>query len=181
MTASHQPTVADIRNVDLPRLLAINEANVPEVGPVDESRLRRLVELSTVALVVDVDDIVAGFCLVLPLGTDYDSLNYRWFGDRYDHVMYLDRVAFDARFQRRGLGTLLYAEVERRVAQAGATGVTLEVNADPPNPPSLAFHAGRGYVEVGRQATPYGTEVSMMHKELGHPISEPRNLRPVSR
>ncbi|MDX2382131.1 MAG: GNAT family N-acetyltransferase [Acidimicrobiia bacterium] len=183
MTGPSQPTVLEMRDADLPRLLAINEANVPEVGSVDEDRLRRLVELSAVALIVDVADMLAGFCLVLPLGTDYDSLNYRWFDDRHDDVMYVDRVAIDARFRRRGLGTLLYDEVERRVAQAGATGLTLEVNIDPPNPPSLAFHAGRGYLEVGRQATPYGIEVSMMHKDLGlaPPDPEIRTQVPAER
>jgi predicted GNAT superfamily acetyltransferase len=161
-----EPIIRDICNDDLPALHAINEANVPEVGQVDEARLRALIDMSSVDLTVEVDGQVAGFCLVLPLGTGYDSVNYRWFTARYEDVMYLDRVAFDARFRRRGLGTLLYDEVERRVAASGTRGLALEVNVEPPNPPSLAFHGGRGYLEVGRQHTPYGTEVSMMHKPL---------------
>jgi len=43
--------------------------------------------------------------------------------------------------------------------------MTLEVNVDPPNPPSLAFHSGRGYVEVGRGG-PADHVVSLMAKEL---------------
>ncbi len=41
----------------------------------------------------------------------------------------------------------------------------LEVNLDPPNEPSLAFHRRRGYVEVGRQVAT-GHLVSLMVKEL---------------
>lgn len=160
------PSIRDVQPEDLRALHAINEANVPEVGEVDDDRLRLLVELSAIALLVQVGRDIAGFCLVLPLGTGYQSVNYRWFGDRYDDVMYLDRVAFDARFQRRGLGTLLYDEVERRLAADGCPALALEVNAEPPNPPSLAFHDRRGYVEVGRQDTPYGIVVSMRRKEL---------------
>ena len=52
--------------------------------------------------------------------------------------------------------------------------MTLEVNVDPPNPPSLAFHAGRGYVEVGRGG-PDDHVVSLMAKELG---SAPHWLTP---
>ena len=44
--------------------------------------------------------------------------------------------------------------------------MTLEVNVDPPNPPSLAFHARRGYVEVDRHGPPEHV-VSLMTKELG--------------
>ncbi len=43
----------------------------------------------------------------------------------------------------------------------GADHLALEVNVDPPNEVSLAFHAGLGFTEVGRQDTPYGIRVSM--------------------
>jgi predicted GNAT superfamily acetyltransferase len=171
MADSVTPIIREIRADDHAVLHAINEANVPEVGSVDPERLTSLVELSAIRLAVEIAGHSVGFCLVLPLGTRYDSVNYRWFDDRYDDVMYLDRVAFDARFQRRGLGTLLYDDVERRVAEAGAAGLALEVNVDPPNPPSLAFHGRRGYDEVGRQDTPYGIVVSMMRKELARAVS----------
>jgi hypothetical protein len=161
------PIIRDIGVDDLPALHEINDANVPEVGEVTADQLARLIELSEIAVLVEIDGVAAGFALVLALGTDYQSVNYRWFSERYDEVMYLDRVAFDARFQRRGLGTLLYDEIERQAADAGIAAVTLEVNVEPANPPSMAFHGSRGYAEVGRQDTPYGTVVSMMRKELG--------------
>ena len=150
---------------DFDAVLAINEANVPEVSSLDLERLAFLVGESAMALVVDVDGAVAGFCLVLGPGSRYESVNYRWFMDRYDDAMYLDRVAFGATFQGRGLGTALYSEVHDRVcAIDGMRRWTLEVNADPPNVPSLAFHAARGFVEVGQQHTPYGITVSLMER-----------------
>jgi predicted GNAT superfamily acetyltransferase len=159
--------VREIVAADIDELHRINEANVPAVGSVDRQRFGFLLDASVLALVVTVDDEPAGFCLVLPLGAPYDSVNYRWFAARYHDVWYLDRVAFDARFQRRGLGTRLYDEVERRIAERSeVAALTLEVNVDPPNEPSLAFHRRRDYDEVGRQDTPYGITVSMMRKEL---------------
>jgi hypothetical protein len=56
--------------------------------------------------------------------------------------------------------------VEERARAAGAAAIALEVNVDPPNAPSLAFHARHGFGEVGRQDTPYGIVVSMQRKEL---------------
>jgi predicted GNAT superfamily acetyltransferase len=166
VTPTDGVVVRDAEPGDLDRLHEINAANVPEVGDVDRARLQFLLDESTVALVVDVAGEVAGFCVVLPLGSSYESVNYRWFSDRYDDVAYLDRVAVDARYRRRGLGSALYRAVERRVAAAGVAAVALEVNVDPPNEPSLAFHARQGYREVGRQDTPYGIVVAMMRKEV---------------
>lgn len=152
---------------DLARALAINEANVPEVGAVDAARLAFIVEQSPIALAAEVDGRMAGFCLVLDADSRYDSLNYRWFTDRFEHFMYLDRVALDAPYRRRGLGTLLYDEVDRRMrASSDATHLALEVNADPPNEPSLAFHRRLGFVEVGQQDTSYGIRVSLQMRSV---------------
>ena len=166
------PTTADvvirsIGAVDLDRVLEINQANVPEVGSVDADRMAYLVDESPIALAAELGGTVVGFCLVMPPDIAYDSVNYRWFTERYDDFMYLDRVAFDAAAQGRGLGTLLYAEVDRLMAELGERHLALEVNVDPPNEPSLAFHARRGFVEVGQQDTPYGIRVSMQMRPVG--------------
>jgi len=163
-----EPTVGvrSITAADLDRILAINEANVPEVGSVDAARMTFLLDASHIALAVEVGDTIVGFCLVMPSGAPYDSVNFRWFTERYDDFMYLDRVAFDAEAQGRGFGTLLYAEVARAMTELGSTRLALEVNADPPNEQSLAFHARRGFVEVGQQDTPYGIRVSMQMRRL---------------
>ena len=65
-------------------------------------------------------------------------------------------------FQRRGLGTSVYDEIE---GTCGRAVLALEVNLDPPNEPSLAFHRARGYAEVG-QSDASGHLVSLMVKLL---------------
>ncbi len=148
---------------DLDRVLAINESGVPGVGTIEATELADLVAESAMALVATVDDTVAGFCLVLTPGADYDSVNYRWFSEHYDDFVYLDRVAISPEFQGRGFGRALYEEVERR---ADAPWFTLEVNLRPRNDVSLAFHDRLGFVEVGQQETDYGCLVSLMAKPL---------------
>ena len=76
------------------------------------TRLAFIVDESPIALASSAATVV-GFCLVMAVDSAYDSVNFRWFTERYDRFMYLDRVAFDADAQGRGLGTLLYAEVDR--------------------------------------------------------------------
>jgi predicted GNAT superfamily acetyltransferase len=106
--------------------------------------------------------------MVLEPGTAYGSGNYRWFEERYDRFVYLDRIAIAPAFQRRGLGRRFYDEVERLAAERcpGAEQFTLEVNLRPRNDTSLAFHEALGFVEVGQRETGYGTLVSLMSKPL---------------
>ncbi len=103
-----------------------------------------------------------------PPARTYDSLNYLWFSERFDDFVYLDRVAIRPEFRGHGIGRAMYAEVERLAAERcpDATRFTLEVNLRPRNDGSLAFHATLGFVEVGRQETNYGTQVSLMSKPL---------------
>jgi len=167
VAAMSTPIVRPVVSGDLPRLLEINEANVPAVGSVDADRLAFIINESPIALAVEHSDGLAGFCLVLGSDSAYDSVNYRWFTERYDRFMYLDRVAVDAATRSQGLGTLLYDEVDRLMRErADAEYLALEVNVDPPNEGSLRFHARLGFVEVGRQDTPYGIRVSMQMRPV---------------
>ena len=162
----------DVTDADLARILEINEANVPAVGGATLEHLTHLVAESSIALVTTMADPeigteIAGFCIVFAPQADYDSVNYLWFMEHHPRSMYLDRVAFDDRFHGRGLGSAMYAEVDRRIRRGhpDATGLTLEVNIDPPNEPSLAFHRKLGFDEVGRQVSK-GIEVSLQHRYL---------------
>ncbi|RLE21692.1 MAG: GNAT family N-acetyltransferase [Actinobacteria bacterium] len=167
MNSSPKPLVRPLAPGDLARVLELNEANVPAVGSLDAARLAAIISESPIALVVEVDETVVGFCLVLSADSTYDSVNFHWFSERYDDHMYLDRVAFDAEYQGQRLGTLVYAEVEQLLNSFdGVNRLTLEINVDPPNEQSLAFHSRRGFVEVGQQDTPYGIRVSMQQREL---------------
>jgi predicted GNAT superfamily acetyltransferase len=156
-------TIRDLRASDLPETHALNEAGTPGVATATVEHLGWLLERASMALGVELDARLAAFCLVLPPGTDYRSDNYRWFSERYDDFVYLDRVAVAEAHRGRGLGSALYREVERR---ANAAWFTLEVNLRPRNDGSLRFHARHGFEEVGQLETDYGCLVSLMVKRL---------------
>jgi len=97
-------------------------------------------------------------------GSEYDSDNYRWHAQRFDDAFYyLDRIVIAEEMRRRGLAGFVYDAMEDVARRFGR--MTLEVNVDPPNHGSLAFHERRGYVEVGRLGEP-GHVVGLMAKEL---------------
>ena len=149
---------------DVSRVLQLNEDHVELLSPLDPLRLADLRGWASRADVIECDGQSAGFVLVFGPGTEYDSLNYRWFGERFgDRFHYLDRIVIDDRFRRRGLASAVYDVVEE--GASAHDRLVLEVNIDPPNDPSLAFHRRRGYTEVGRLGPP-GHEVSLMAKRI---------------
>jgi predicted GNAT superfamily acetyltransferase len=147
-------------------VLALNERHVALLAPLDESRLVELTALADHASVIEHDGRFAGFVLTMRGGTSYDSVNYRWFSQRYgDDFYYLDRIAVHEDFRRHGIASAVYDELEGH-ARTLAPVLALEVNLDPPNEPSLAFHRRRGYTRVGEQVVD-DHRVELMVKQLG--------------
>ena len=146
-------------------VLDLNQSNLDGVGPLDADRLTRLVGMATQALVADDNGTLAGFALVFGPRTDYDSSNYEWFVHRLQDFDYLDRIVVAPSHRRRGIGGLLYDAAEDGARSRGR--LACEVYVEPPNVASLAFHAARGYAEVGRLVQANGKTCSMLVKELG--------------
>jgi len=156
------PVVRPLAARDIPQLVALNRAAVPAVNDIDAAEMQTLVAQSRLAVgVLDTEhpDAVLGFVLALAPGVDYASENYRWFSARSDSFLYVDRIVVAEGHRSAGIGALLYDAVFAMAAADGAAEVCCEVNVEPPNPGSLAFHARLGFEEVGRQATKGGSVV----------------------
>lgn len=150
---------------DSAKVLDLNARNVELLAPMDQARLEQLTDWTDRADAIVCEGELAGFVLTFAPGTAYDSANYRWFGEHLaDGFYYLDRIVLDERFRRRGLGARVYDELERTAAAYGR--MVLEVNVDPPNEPSLAFHRGRGYADLAELGES-GKKVLLMEKLLG--------------
>ena len=107
--------------------------------------------------------------MALRPGQSYQSLNYRWFSERYENFVYIDRIAVAPAYKGRGIGRALYADVES-LAATTAPILTCEVNLVPSNADSMAFHTKLGFAEVGQQVTEGGKKrVSLMVKTLAAP------------
>lgn len=157
------PKLRRIEPADHAQVLALNEANVEALAPMDEARLVALDRIADRFDVIDVDGEFGGFVITFGPGSSYDSENYRWFSERHRDFYYLDRIVLAEEHRRRGLGTFVYDEIEHVARRYGRLG--LEVNLVPRNDISLAFHDRRGYVEVGRLGDAAHL-VSLMEKRL---------------
>jgi uncharacterized protein len=104
-----------------------------------------------------------GFCEV----SNYDSINYQRFNQRYDSFVYIDRVVVGAEARGCGIGSALDKRLDQWAQQHNKEYLTAEVDIIPPNPGSLNFHNRQGFKQIGEQE--YGNpekKVSLMIKHL---------------
>ena len=148
--------IRELTASDLPRLVELNNHNVPAVSSSDlDGMAALLAQTDTTVAVVDAAQpaVVLGFALLFRAGADYASENYRWFEARSRDFFYVDRIVVADDAQNAGVGRALYASIFEAARERGLSEVTCEVNVEPPNPGSMRFHARLGFAEVGRQST----------------------------
>lgn len=146
---SSPPLLSRLGPGDHADVLALNARHQHLTAPLDAARLLHLDTVGRVEVIRDGPGF-AGFVVTMAGDADHDSGNFAWFAERYEAFGYLDRIVVHEDFRRRGLASRVYDEVEARVAET-APLLALDVNSEPPNPASLAFHAARGYERVGER------------------------------
>ena len=127
----------------------INQENIPEVGDVSNLEdFQLLVDLSEFILAFKDNNRVIGFILLMREGNKYHSENYKYMSSRFDKFLYIDRIAIQKNYRRRGLGEKIYSEVISKSKKLNLD-VLCEVNTRPRNDPSIAFHKKMGFEEIG--------------------------------
>jgi len=142
-----------------PALLALNNAHARELSWLVPTRLEPLGGQSFFARRVGQHLAqIDAFLLAFDQDADYDSPNFLWFRERYQRFVYVDRIAVASAARGRGLARLLYRELFAEAVRAQHSSVVCEVNSEPPNPASDAFHAALGFSEVGRATIHNGSK-----------------------
>lgn len=153
---------------DAEAVLALNAANVPEVGPMDAEKLAGFADWAPYFTVVEVDGAIVAMLIGLGEDAPYGSPNYAWFVERYPLFAYIDRVAVAESQRGAGWGPALYRDFEQWAVDTQKPRLCAEVNVEPPNPRSLRFHEIYGFESI-EHVEPYGTadyRVAMLVKEL---------------
>jgi predicted GNAT superfamily acetyltransferase len=138
-------TLVDLASGTGARLLSLNNQHSGELSWLDRDGFARLVGNAFLARRIGDD----AFLLALDQGASYDSPNFLWFRERYPRFVYIDRVVVAPAARGRGLARRLYEGLFEEARRAGHERLACEVNREPPNPASDAFHAALGFVEVG--------------------------------
>jgi uncharacterized protein len=139
---------------DLPAVVALNNAHSLEIGEIDSDKLGRLLAAAALATAVGPAGDPDAFLITFDEQTPAQGPNHAWFLARHARFLYVDRVCVHARARRSGLARALYLDALAAAVRRGASVICCEVNREPPNPASDAFHAALGFVEVGRAFLP---------------------------
>jgi predicted GNAT superfamily acetyltransferase len=138
-------------------MLALNDAHWAETSALEAPMLHALISQ---ALHVGLRNRGRDAFLI---ALDQDALsaspNFQWFKNRYRRFVYVDRVIVAPAQRGRGVARGLYEELFAAAAHAGHSLVGCEVNVEPPNPVSDAFHEALGFSEVGRAAIHDGAKL----------------------
>lgn len=150
---------------DEPAILALNQAQVTETSSLNAEQLHALLaQAFHVGLGAGGRD---AFLIALDQDAISASPNFQWFKSRYRRFVYVDRVIVAPQKRGRGLARKLYEELFATAAHAGQLLIGCEVNVDPPNPVSDAFHEALGFSEIGRGTLAGGQKiVRYLMKEL---------------
>ena len=148
------PATRSIQSADLPALLALNNAHGQELGLTDRAGLARFLACAAHARAIGPAGDPDAFLIAFDHATPAQGPNHAWFLARHPRFLYVDRVCVAERARRGGLARALYGDAFAAARGRGLPLVCCEVNLDPPNPGSDAFHAALGFVEVGRAHLP---------------------------
>lgn len=133
-------------------LIEINNSALPYVNTLDRGRAEWLLRHAIRSWLARLEERPAGVLVLLEAGCRFESDYFRWFTERYENFLYIDRVIVADWARQRGVASELYRVVEG-VAEEGGWAIATEVYSQPPNTASLNFHRSLGYQPVGEQVS----------------------------
>lgn len=146
-------------------LLKLNNDHAIELSFADPARLAELIGSAFYAARIGHAE---AMLIAFDQAADYQSPNFLWFRERYARFVYVDRVVTNPAARGRGLARTLYLDLFEHARAAGHERILCEVNSDPPNPASEAFHRSFGFREVGEAVLGNGKTVSYLELALAN-------------
>jgi predicted GNAT superfamily acetyltransferase len=158
-------TIHNLTSLDVAIMLPLNNAHAQETSALDDASFTAL--LDTAFYARGIDRGATAFLIALDQNASYESPNFIWFKAARRSFVYIDRIIVLSSARGRGIARLLYEDLFAAAKKAGHDQVVCEVNTDPPNPMSEAFHATMGFEVVGEATIHNGTKtVRYLEKAL---------------
>lgn len=142
--------IGGLDSQEIVALLDLNNQHAKETSLLDSESLNAL--LASAFFARGVDRGATAFLIALSHTACYANPNFIWFKTRRESFVYVDRVVVSQNARGQGIARTLYKDLFAGAKQAGFDLVVCEVNIDPPNPASEAFHAAMGFSRVGEAA-----------------------------
>lgn len=149
-------------------LLQLNAGNRPAVAAVEAGDLPWLLAGEGHRLVaVDSSGQVLGYLLAFPRASSYDDSEMNELRRLIaEPFYYICQVALAPEHRGRGIGRAFYAAVAETARAQGARYLCCDVNLDPPNPESHAFHRRLGFRQLAAGFASNGFKIAYLVCDL---------------
>jgi len=144
--------IDNIRTEHYLQILKVNAEYVYWLSPLDEARLKWVLERADYAKQIDnAQAVLFGY----PYDVNYpDHINIQYLSQHIENYFYIDRIVIDSASQGKGYGRQLYEDIIRHAREGGYEYLACEVNTKPNNPGSHAFHLKMGFEVLGDEEYP---------------------------
>jgi uncharacterized protein len=149
--------------LDLNALIALNNSHAVELSWVEKPLFEKMILNAAYARGIAP---AKGFLIAFDQTAPYDNINFLWFRARYDTFIYVDRIIVDHAFRGQGVARAFYEDLFEFARSQRQGLVVCEVNVDPPNAASDAFHKQLGFTHVGESLIPSGKRVQYLAKHI---------------
>jgi predicted GNAT superfamily acetyltransferase len=138
----------DLSSLDASTTLQLNNSHAKETSELDLTGLTTLIGMACYARGIDQGK--TAFLIALDHNAIYQNPNFAWFKKAYPSFVYIDRIIVAESARGQGIARLLYEDLFAAAQRAGVPRIVCEVNSEPPNPASDAFHLAMGFEKVGQ-------------------------------
>jgi uncharacterized protein len=142
--------ISDLSSLDAAAVLSLNNANAKETSVLDDVDLKTLLDIAFYARGVDRG--ATAFLIALEDTAAYVNPNFMWFKASRGSFVYIDRIIVSSSARGQGIARILYEDLFAAAKRSGRDRVVCEINIEPPNPVSVAFHVSMGFEAVGQAA-----------------------------
>ena len=135
---------------DLKSILSLNQESIPAVSSSNLEMMKHFLIICDYFKICKINGEIIGFLNALLPSKDYNSEHYKWFNDRYESFIYVDRIIINKSYQNQGYGTVFYDDLINSIENK-PLDIACEINTKPYNNQSIRFHKKYGFKEVGRK------------------------------
>jgi predicted GNAT superfamily acetyltransferase len=148
--------MCDLVPLDTSAILLLNNAHAKETSTLDNASLKALLDMAFYARGIDRGG--TAFLVALEHNAAYVNPNFAWFQGARESFVYIDRIIVSSSARGQGIARTLYEDLMATAKRAWHERVVCEVNIEPPNPASEAFHVALGFEAIGEATIHNGTK-----------------------
>ena len=156
-TCDIRPAVAQDANA----IIGLNSNVVELTSPMDKKRFELLFSQCALIIVAERNGAIVGFLMGFDGNCQYDSANFKWFRSRLASFFYVDRVVVSETDRGTGIGKAFYQYIRNWSRDQRIETLAAEMNLEPANAASLAFHRSESFIQVGTRNPSEGKVLSM--------------------